>query len=115
MKNPFNPARIYIIKLANDCWYVGLSNDLSTRLKRHFCRKAKHPIPWLNDNKPMDLSRVLFDGSHAMEREVTLDLIKLYGLNKVRGANFTRNAGYPEGYAKGVIENHKAVWIKEFL
>ena len=111
MRNPFNPLRVYVLALEDDCWYVGLTPDLSARVISHF---VKPSVSWVKLHKPIGLARVFYDGSSYLETTITLDLIKLYGLAKVRGGAYTA-AVLADTYARKRIAAHIPTIIKEFL
>ena len=92
---------IYVLKLANDCWYVGHGDGVSKRIKHHVNGKGSS---WTKRN-PVEGVQVIMEGDKNTEREVTLDLMKLYGFQKVRGAGYTV-AEYPDDYPTPALNTH---------
>ena len=92
---------IYILKLTNDCWYVGYGVQVSGRIKKHVIGGGSS---WTRLN-PVENVQVIVEGDKTTEREVTLDLMKLYGFQKVRGAGYTV-AEYPDNYPTPALDAH---------
>lgn len=86
-----SPVWLYVLKLADDCWYVGLTRNLPRRFEQHksgkgarltkahqpikMVRKEQLPFTKLNDVIPI-------------ETAVTMEYIKKYGSEKVRGGEY---------------------------
>ena len=69
----------YVLELADSCWYVGRSKQINTRMWQHWTgRGAK----WLKFHPPLRVAAIY---SGDKERQVTLQYIKTYGLDRVRG------------------------------
>ena len=84
--------KLYVLKLEDDCWYVGISKDPINRIGQH-CdgvgaawTKLHKPLQPISDNYYIvdleDLNKVECERT---EDEVTEELQKEFGLNKVRG------------------------------
>lgn len=85
-QNPFiEKSTVYVLKLGNDCWYVGRTCDMTRRLKEHTTKTGK--VRWVKAHGFID-HVFSMDGGKAEENEVTLDLMKIYGVAKVRGGGW---------------------------
>jgi hypothetical protein len=71
----------YVLKLKGEKWYVGKTVDPIARFRKHF--RNKGPL-WTRINPPEAVQHICLGGLDT-EREITLDLIQLYGLDSVRG------------------------------
>lgn len=78
---------IYILQLENDCWYVGHAEDFKERLKQHTNKKQK--ATWIQRNPFIAVTIILQNLPKSEESLVTLDLMCLYGVDKVRGGAYT--------------------------
>lgn len=76
---PLNNDYTYILKLEDDCWYVGISKDVDKRFKQHCLMCGAR---WTMQHKPIAIHRV-FEGNR--EQEITLRMMDKYGRDKVRG------------------------------
>ena len=76
-KNKF--VLTYILKLEDECWYVGISTVLNDRMRKHFTGRGAN---WTKLHKPIEIHRV-FIGDR--EKELTLKMKSKYGSDKVRG------------------------------
>lgn len=95
---------IYILRLKNECWYVGYAENVSKRVRQHVEGKGSS---WTQLNPVEDVQWIM-EGTKETEREVTFDLMKLYGFNKVRGAGFSV-AYYPDEYPTPALDAHSPV------
>ena len=84
---PFNSYVTYILQLEDDCWYVGRSKNgkVNHRINQHMTQCGGSG--WTYTHKPINVHRVL---KGDREIEVTKELIKRHGKDKVRGANFVK-------------------------
>ena len=72
----------YLLKLENNCWYVGKSESITTRLKQHFTGKGS---AWTKKHKPVALAG-LWEGNH--------ELLAYWAVKEMKGQATTRGAGY---------------------
>lgn len=77
---------LYILELEDNCYYVGISNDISNRLQQHFDNQG---CLWTIIHKPIDIYLVSKIESDFDELNITLDMMRTYGINRVRGACFS--------------------------
>lgn len=75
---------VYVLKLEDDCYYVGITMNLNQRLAQHWTDLG---AKWTKLHKPVEVFRVVYQGN---EQDITNDMIALYGREKVRGGNHTR-------------------------
>ncbi len=79
--------QVYVLKLENNKYYVGKSNDKEKRIKRHIngngCTWTKKYNP-ISELKPLTQPQPSF-----WELWETLELMKRYGVDNVRGSMFT--------------------------
>ena len=84
--------KLYVLKLEDECWYVGISKDPVYRISQHcggtgsaWCKKHKPLEPVDENHYIVDLGNLNVRESEVTEHEVTEVLQKEFGLNKVRG------------------------------
>ena len=88
----FSYHLVYVLEFEDECWYVGTTTNLNRRIYEHFDgRGAK----WCKEHKPVKIHSVNI-GHYTTEKTVTLELVKKYGKDKVRGAGFTHGNIKPE-------------------
>ena len=76
---------VYTLKLENDCFYVGYSENLNRRLFQHFNGEGSK---WCKLHKPIELVNAQLGGK-AEESIETLRLMGIHGKDKVRGGGYT--------------------------
>lgn len=72
---------IYILKLENECFYVGRTTDLVHRFNAH---KAGTGAAWTKSHKPIGIIELQDDAPYK-ELTTTLEYMSKYGISKVRG------------------------------
>lgn len=77
---------VYILKLEDDCYYVGYSENLNRRLSQHFNGDGSK---WTKLHKPVKLMGVMVGGK-SEETIETLRLMVIYGKDFVRGGSYTK-------------------------
>ena len=78
---------LYVLKLENGCYYIGVSNNLNFRLSQHIEGKGAQ---WTKNNKFRSVSKLIFPATDDMENRVTLEYMEKYGVDKVRGGDYCR-------------------------
>lgn len=79
---------IYVLKLEDDCYYVGITMDLNKRLSQHWIGKG---AKWTGLHKPVSVEKVIFPVlDHKMENEVTMEYMEKYGKDKVKGGSWCK-------------------------
>lgn len=84
---------LYVLELANGCYYVGLTSDIKKRIDEHFNGKGAE---WTRLNTPLRLMHSINTGTHnareaeIIESEATVILMLKHGIGKVRGGYYTQ-------------------------
>ena len=79
---------VYVLKLEDDCWYVGQSSNLNARMAEHFGLTGRYNgSNWTRAHKPVSIQEVVV-GDYAIENEMTEKYIAMYGMNKVQGGKY---------------------------
>ena len=78
---------VYVLKLNDGCYYVGLTHDLNRRLSQHFGGTG---ALWTRLHKPISLEKVYFlnHGETDLENKITREYMNLYGEDKVKGGKY---------------------------
>ena len=88
VKNEDN-TNIYILKLENNKFYVGKSNDLKTRAQAHINGTASQ---WTKKYKPISVETIIPNASSYDENKYTLEYMDKYGIDNVRGGIYVTEA-----------------------
>jgi len=88
VKNEDN-TNIYILKLENNKYYVGKSNDLKTRAQAHINGTASM---WTKKYKPISVETIIPNASSYDENKYTLEYMDKYGIDNVRGGIYVTEA-----------------------
>jgi predicted GIY-YIG superfamily endonuclease len=75
---------VYVLKLEDDCMYVGITLNFNQRLAQHFSGQGSK---WTKLHKPVSVLEVVYPATLAIENEVTKRYMGLYG-DKVRGGSY---------------------------
>ena len=78
---------LYVLELADECFYIGISHNLNHRLSQHFNNKGSK---WTKAHAPIRVVEVKYPATIQDENETTRIYIEKYGLDKVRGGTYTR-------------------------
>jgi predicted GIY-YIG superfamily endonuclease len=82
---------LYVLKLEDDCWYVGITMDLNKRLAQHWSGEG---AKWTKLHKPISVDRVIFPADQdTIENDITKEYMELYGKEKVRGGSWCKVDG----------------------
>ncbi|GAG85505.1 unnamed protein product, partial [marine sediment metagenome] len=79
--------KVYVLRLENDKWYIGETDNLSLELEKHKSRKKNS---WTNLYRFIALEEIRED---IDLRKVTIEYMKKYGWWNVRGYNFSSQEG----------------------
>jgi hypothetical protein len=82
-------TNIYILKLENNKYYVGKSNDLETRLTSH---KNGLASAWTKKYKPISVEKVIPNASSYDKNKETIEYMGKYGIDNVRGGIYVTEA-----------------------
>ena len=84
---PLNPTNVYILKLEDDCWYIGRTVDVQRRLEYHFKRNGS---AWTKLHKPLSVEATFTNVSRFDEDKYTKEYMLRYGIDKVRGGTYAQ-------------------------
>lgn len=82
---------LYVLELADGCYYVGLTADIESRVKQHVEGTG---AVWTKLHRPLRVLHTVCTGTRdareaeQMENEVTITLMMRYGVEKVRGGHY---------------------------
>src|SRR5699024_3741279 len=82
----------YVLKLEDECYYVGITTAPSKRIQQH-TYKYKQGAAWTKRHEVVDVIKIRYIGltnSHyakEIEREQTIKAMKKYGWKSVRGSD----------------------------
>lgn len=84
---------LYVLRLENGCWYVGMTRNVRKRFEQH--QKNKGSM-WTRKNRPVEIHQIIDtktnDDSEAsiMEDRLTLDWAEAQGYDYVRGGGYSQ-------------------------
>jgi predicted GIY-YIG superfamily endonuclease len=78
-------VNIYVLKLENDKYYIGKTNNPANRIEQHFNNNG---AVWTKLNKPISIIEMIPNCDDSDEHKYTLKYMKKYGIDNVRGAAF---------------------------
>ena len=76
---------IYILKLQNDKYYIGKTNNPNVRLESHYNMNGSE---WTKKYKPIKVLKVIPNCDDYDEDKYTIQYMDKYGTNNVRGGSF---------------------------
>ena len=82
---------IYVLKLNDDKYYVGKTNDLRSRVTQHFDGNGSY---WTKKYKPLDMIEIIKDVDDFAEDATVLRYMSKYGIDNVRGGSFSQEINY---------------------
>jgi len=80
-------TNIYILKLENDKWYIGKSDNPEKRFLQH---KNGSGSAWTSRYKAVELFKVIENVSPFDEDKFTKEYMSIYGIDNVRGGSYTQ-------------------------
>ena len=78
---------VYVLKLEDDCYYVGWTHNLNLRLSQHW---TENGAKWTKLHKPLSVVEVIYPALPTTENEVTKRYMELYSVDKVRGGSWCK-------------------------
>ena len=87
---------LYILKLENDKYYVGITDDLSRRLNQHFGNRG---FNWTKLHKPLSMVHLRSSVPLKMENDVSTEYKTIHGSENVRGGSWC-----------DIHDHHKKAW-----
>lgn len=76
---------IYILELENGKYYVGKTKDTNNRIKKHF---KGYGSEYTRKYKPVKIDKIHYNSTD--ELKYTLEYMKKYGIDNVRGGPFVK-------------------------
>lgn len=86
---------VYVLKLENNCYYIGFSTNIDKRIEDHFNGNG---ALWTRKNKPLSVLKIYDEKTLNFENYLTEKAIKKVGYNYVRGGDhlyFHKKYGKP--------------------
>ncbi len=77
---------IYVLKQESGKYYVGRSIDVMKRIDKHMCGEGSN---WTKEYRVIGIEEVVEMKSRYDEDNKTLELMRKYGIENVRGGSFT--------------------------
>jgi predicted GIY-YIG superfamily endonuclease len=84
ISNDLTRGSVYVLKLENNCFYIGFTRNMSRRMKEHF---SSNGSIWTKKNKPVSIECEFKDKTLNYENYLTEKGIKKYGYDYVRGGD----------------------------
>ena len=76
-------SQIYVLELESGKYYIGETTNLDVRMESHFSGEGS---VWTGLHKPVRLVETIKNDTH--ENKVTLEYMKKYGVDNVRGGSY---------------------------
>jgi predicted GIY-YIG superfamily endonuclease len=76
---------VYVLKLEDECYYIGITFNLNLRMAQHWSSQG---AKWTKLHKPVSIVEVIYPATVENENEITLKYMKLFGKDLVRGGNW---------------------------
>ena len=78
---------VYVLKLEDGCYYVGMTHDLNRRLSQHYGGTG---ALWTRLHKPISVEKIYFlnHGETNLEDKITREYMNIYGEDKVKGGKY---------------------------
>lgn len=87
MCNNYMSDTIYILKLKNNKYYIGKSNNVEKRYNDHVNGIGS---TWTTLNKPIKIIKTIPNCNNFDEDKYTKEYMSKYGINNVRGGTYTK-------------------------
>ena len=78
---------VYVLKCECDNYYIGITYHFNSRMAQHMIGTG---ATWTRLHKPISCDRVIINGNKRIEDDVTLEYMRKYGVDKVRGGRWCR-------------------------
>jgi len=79
---------LYVLKLEEDNYYIGMSYNLNFRWSQHWSGSG---AKWTRLHKPVEVVKVIYPATEAgIENRITKEYMEVYGSDKVRGGNYCK-------------------------
>lgn len=98
---------IFLVYLENDKYYICSSVKYNIDIKKQY----KNSIKWVQTNRPLNILKIYYDCNYNEIDDYTVIYMNKYGIDNVRGGNFTKYILFDDDYIK--IANHTKNLIKK--
>jgi len=79
---------LYVLKLEQNNYYVGMTHNLNLRLAQHFTGEG---AKFTKLYKPISLEKVIYPAiEQGLENKVTKEYMEIYGKDKVKGGRYCK-------------------------
>lgn len=78
--------KLYILKLSDNKYYIGKTNDVPQRVQQHFLGKGSK---WTSQHKPIKLERTIENIDEFDEDKWVKIYMKKHGIDNVRGGTYS--------------------------
>ena len=79
---------LYVLRLEDDCYYVGMSYNLNFRWGQHWGGSG---AKWTRLRKPLEVVKVIYPATEkGIENRITKEFMELYGSEKVKGGSYCK-------------------------
>lgn len=88
---PQKTISLYVLRLKNDCWYIGYSKNVAKRFLKHMNGKG---ALWTLANQPIEIFEIRETGltldseAAKLEDMLTIEYARMYGTENVRGGGY---------------------------
>ena len=80
-------TNIYILKLKNNKYYIGKTNDVNKRFQQHVSGTGSS---WTSTHEPIKILKVIENASQFDEDKYVKEYMNKYGIDNVRGGRYCR-------------------------
>ena len=87
MKGILVEPLVYCLKLENENYYIGITYNFNLRYAQHECGEG---AKWTRRHKPIGVVEIIPNACGDVENSKTLEYMKLYGWENVRGGYWCR-------------------------
>ena len=81
-------TNIYILKLKNNKYYIGKTNDVNKRFQQHVSGTGSS---WTSTHEPIKILKVIENASQFDEDKYVKEYMNKYGIDNVRGGAYVSN------------------------
>ena len=79
---------LYVLKLEEDNYYIGMSYNLNFRWSQHWSGSG---AKWTRLHKPVEVVKVIYPATEVgIENRITKEYMEVYGSDKVRGGSYCK-------------------------
>ena len=79
---------LYVLKLEEDNYYIGMSYNLNFRWSQHWSGSG---AKWTRLHKPVEVVKVIYPATEVgIENRITKECMEVYGSDKVSGGSYCK-------------------------